>query len=121
MPKDKLCNCRGNLNANNPNLPCSSCGGINPVMPKKDKRDWVKFHKALGDRLELFCGKRSCPICGYSPEILGKTIKKLMHRQKQEIVGEQISKIKDMPRIVNANKLYPDTIIKCFLDWYKKV
>lgn len=28
--KPIVCNCRGNLNANNPALPCSSCGGTNP-------------------------------------------------------------------------------------------
>lgn len=27
---NEICGCRGNLNANNPELPCSSCGGINP-------------------------------------------------------------------------------------------
>lgn len=29
-----FCNCRGNMNANNPELPCSSCGGINPMKSK---------------------------------------------------------------------------------------
>lgn len=31
---DKLCNCRGNMNAGDPDLPCSACGGTNPF--KKD-------------------------------------------------------------------------------------
>jgi len=41
----KICNCRGNLNANNPDLPCSSCGGINPMKPptvsEKEERDKI--------------------------------------------------------------------------------
>lgn len=28
------CNCRGNMNANNPKLLCSSCGGVNPMLFK---------------------------------------------------------------------------------------
>lgn len=28
--KLKACNCRGNLNTRNPDMPCSTCKGINP-------------------------------------------------------------------------------------------
>lgn len=33
LKEEKECGCRGNLNANNPKLPCSSCGGRNPSQP----------------------------------------------------------------------------------------
>ena len=31
----EICDCRGNGNANYPDLPCTNCGGINPMRKKK--------------------------------------------------------------------------------------
>ncbi len=92
-------------------------------MPKKDKGDWVKFHKALGDRLELFWNKRSCPICGYSPEILGKTTKKLLARQKQEIVNllDEYPRMEITFKDGSKTKVLLEHLIKQWRDIVKKV
>ena len=38
----EMCNCRGNLNANSPELPCSSCGGVNPNRKTKPPKEREK-------------------------------------------------------------------------------
>jgi hypothetical protein len=54
----QICNCRGNLNANNPDLPCYSCGGVNPVKKRVGKLsgwndgEWLKGMGLSGSQAE---------------------------------------------------------------------
>ena len=56
-----ICDCRGNLNANNSELPCSSCGGINPNLFQPFAKKIVEkvlqeIEDAYGDSEELLFG-----------------------------------------------------------------
>lgn len=47
-PQPKICNCRGNINANKPELPCSNCGGENP-MKKPSPQPQQKLYKVRAE------------------------------------------------------------------------
>lgn len=70
--KEKICNCRGNGNANNVDLPCSSCGGINP-MKFTPSRSEVGESSLETELVELLIGDLNYPD-GWDYSRLAKSI-----------------------------------------------
>ena len=88
-----------------------------------DYKRQKKLSKKIGDNLEIYCGERSCPICGYYPEQWTENIETIRSQSIKAgyelAIKDVLSEIKPLILSKENLKVGQDTINLDFNDGVK--